>query len=67
MKTVMKYVKLNEYDLKFTPYMYSLRLATSPYGFEEYINNHELTDLLNFGILENKNVSKYLQNLGNRP
>ena len=54
MKTVMKYVKLNEYDLKFTPYMYLLRLATSPYGFEEYINNHELTDLLNFGFWRTK-------------
>lgn len=49
-KTVMKYIKLNEYDLKFMPYIYLIRLATSSYGYEEYINNNELTNLLNFGL-----------------
>lgn len=49
-QTVMKYINLNKYDLKFMPYMYLLRLSTSAYGYEEYINNNELTSLLNFGF-----------------
>lgn len=60
-KKVMEYIKLSEYDLKFMPYVYLIQLVTSPFGYNEYLNNNELTGLLEFGIWRT-NMSKYLYN-----
>ena len=62
-KTVMKYINLNKYDLKFMPYMYLLRLATSPYGYEEYINNTKLESLLEFGLWRTKMCKTLAENI----
>ncbi len=62
-KEVMKYIELNKYDLKFMPYMYLLRLATSPYGYEEYMNNNKLKSLLDFGIWRTKMCKSLIENM----
>lgn len=45
----MKYVSLTKNDLKFMPLVYLIQLVTSTFGYKEYINNNELTNLLEFG------------------
>lgn len=35
---ILKYVKLNAFDLKYLPYIYLIQLARSSYGYDEYIN-----------------------------
>lgn len=62
-KIVSKYIKLNKYDLIFMPDMYLLRLATSPYGYEEYMNNNESDSLLNFGFWRTKMCKSIYENL----
>lgn len=44
----IKYVSLNKYDLKYMAYLYLYKLASSSYGYRQYINNGDL-DLYNFG------------------
>lgn len=58
-RTIMKYIELTKYDLKFMPYTYLIQLVTSPFGYNEYLNNNELTSLLDFAIWRT-NMSKYL-------
>lgn len=62
-KIMMEYIELNKYDLKFMPYIYLFKLATSSYGYEEYINNSELTDLLEFGFWRTKICKNIYDNL----
>ena len=41
---VSKYVELNEYDLKYLPYVYLIQLARSTFGYSEYFKNIENKD-----------------------
>lgn len=54
----IKYVSLNKYDLKYMAYIYLYKLASSSYGYKQYINNGDL-DLYNFGKWRGK-MCRYL-------
>lgn len=58
-KEFNKYVKLNEYDLKYMSYIYLIQLLSSTYGYKEYINNNENIELLEFAYFRT-NICKYL-------
>ena len=58
-KEFNKYVKLNEYDLKYMSYIYLIQLLSSTYGYKEYINNNENIELLEFAHFRT-NICKYL-------
>lgn len=60
-KEFNKYVKLNEYDLKYMSYIYLIQLLSSTYGYKEYINNNENIELLEFAHFRT-NICKYLFN-----
>lgn len=60
-KEFNKYVKLNEYDLKYMSYIYLIQLLSSTYGYKEYINNNENIELLEF-VYFRTNICKYLFN-----
>ena len=68
-KEFNKYVKPNEYDLKYMSYIYLIQLLSSTYGYKEYINNNVNVDLLKFGYFRT-NICKYLfknaENISNR-
>lgn len=63
-----KYVPLNKYDLKYMAYIYLYKLASSSYGFKQYINNGDL-DLYKVGVWRSK-MCRYLyenyEYIGNR-
>lgn len=50
----LKYVELNEYDLKYAPYLYLLQLASSTYGYKEYNEDYSQKGLLNFALFRTK-------------
>ena len=54
-----KYVELNNYDLKYAPYVYLIQLAGSMFGYREYMNDNSKEDLLKFGFFRTK-LCKYL-------
>lgn len=58
-KKVMEYVKLNEYDLKWMPYFYLIQLVSSPFGYEQYLNENSQRQLLDFAFWRSK-MSKTL-------
>ena len=68
-KEFNKYVKLNDYDLKYMSYIYLIQLLSSTYGYKEYINNNENIELLKFAHFRT-NICKYLfnnaENISNR-
>ena len=68
-KEFNKYVKLNEYDLKYMSYIYLIQLLGSTFGYKEYINNNENIELLEFAYFRT-NICKYLfknaENISNR-
>ena len=68
-KEFNKYVKLNEYDLKYMSYIYLVQLLSSTYGYKEYINNNKNIDLLEFAYFRT-NLCRYLfkntENITNR-
>ena len=68
-KEFNKYVKLNDYDLKYMSYIYLIQLLSSTYGYKEYINNNENIELLEFAHFR-ANICKYLfnnaENISNR-
>ena len=50
-REVAKVTELNEYDLKYLPYVYLIQLARSPFGYEQYFKNVKNKDeLLNFAF-----------------
>lgn len=58
-KEFSKFVKLNEYDLKYAAHVYLVQLITSTYGYKEYNNDYSQSQLLNFGYFRT-NLCKYL-------
>ena len=49
-KTFNEYIKLNEYDLKYAPYVYLLQLISSMFGYKEYVKDTEQEELLKFAF-----------------
>lgn len=60
-KEFNKYVKLNEYDLKYMSYIYLIQLLGSTYGYKKYINNNENIELLEFAYFRT-DICRYLFN-----
>ena len=58
-KTVNKYIKLNEYDIYFMPYLYLIQILNSTFGYKQYIYNNENKKLLNFAFFRT-NLCRYL-------
>ncbi len=53
-KVVRKYLDLNIYDIKYMPYIFLIKLAISTYGYIEYMENKDYTNLLNYGFWRTK-------------
>ncbi len=53
-KEFTKYIKLNQYDLKYASYLYLLQLASSTYGYNEYNNDFAQKGLLDFAFFRTK-------------
>ncbi len=70
-KEFNKYVKLNNYDIKYMSTLYLLQLLNSTYGYRQYISDNSKIDLLTFAIYRtnlcrnlfknNKLITKTLQ------
>ncbi len=58
-----KYIKLNEYDLKYVSYIYLLQLAGSGFGYKEYLNNNKEVELLKFAFFRTKTCEFLSKNL----
>ena len=58
-REVSKYVKLNEFDLKYCAYIYLIQIIGSLYGYKQYNENYEQIELLNFAIFRT-NICRYL-------
>ena len=54
-----KYVPLNDYDLKYAPYVYIIQLANSVFGYKEYNNDYSQRKLLDFAFFRT-NLCIYL-------
>ena len=53
-KEFTKYIKLNRYDLEYAPYLYLMQLASSTYGYKEYIDDNSQKELLDFAFFRTK-------------
>ena len=49
-KEFNKYIKLNQYDLKYASYLYLLQLVSSTYGYKEYNEDYSQSELLDFAV-----------------
>ena len=58
-KEFSKYVKLNEYDLKYAAKIYLIQIVSSPFGYKQYNDNYEKTGLLEFALFRT-NLCRYL-------
>ena len=58
-KEFSKYVKLNEYDLKYAAKIYLIQIGSSPFGYKQYNGNYEKTGLLEFALFRT-NLCRYL-------
>lgn len=58
-KEFSKYVKLNEYDLKYATKIYLIQIVSSPFGYKQYNDNYEKTGLLEFALFRT-NLCRYL-------
>lgn len=62
-KEFTKYVKLNEYDIKYMPYLYLIQLLPSTFGYKQYISDNTKTSLLDFGLFRTKLCRNLFENL----
>ena len=58
-KEFSKFIKLNEYDLKYAAHIYLIQLICSQFGYKEYNNDYSQTGLLNFAFFRT-NLCQYL-------
>jgi thiamine kinase-like enzyme len=58
-KEFSKYVKLNEYDLKYVAQIYLIQIVSSTFGYKQYNDNYEKTGLLEFALFRT-NLCRYL-------
>ena len=59
-KEYLKYSELNEYDLKYMPFIYLTQLLNSTYGYKQYLQNHN-EGLLKFGIERTNYCRNFLE------
>lgn len=64
-KEFTKYIKLNQYDLKYASYLYLLQLSSSTYGYKEYNDDYSQRELLNFAFFRTKLCKKLYENVEN--
>ena len=62
-KEVTKYIKLNQYDLKYAPYVYLLQLISSTFGYKEYNNDYSQIELIEFAFFRTKLCKSLYYNL----
>lgn len=62
-KEVMKYIKLTKWDLKYMAWFYLVQLATSPFGYIEFLENRELTHWLNFAFWRSNMCKSLIENM----
>ena len=60
-KEFTKYVKLNNYDLKYAPHLYLIQLIGSVFGYQEFNEDYMKKTLLEFALFRTK-LCKYLYN-----
>ena len=68
-KEFSKYLKLNKYDLKYAGHLYLLQLVASVFGYKQFNDNYENTQLLHFAIFRTKlcrYLYKHLEEISNR-
>ena len=58
-KEFNKYVKLNEYDIKYMSFIYLIQILISDYGYKQYLNDNSKVDLLKFGFYRT-NLCRFL-------
>ena len=66
-KEISKFILLNEFDLKYSAYIYLIQLVSSTYGYKEYNQDYNQIKLLNFGFFRTKlckNLYKNLNTIG---
>lgn len=61
-KEFQKYSSLNEYDLKYMPYIYLIQLLKSTYGYKQYIEEGN-QELLKFGFYRTKICKNLYKNI----
>lgn len=54
-----KYIKLNEYDLKYAAHIYLIQTVSSVFGYKQYNDNYEKTGLLEFAFFRT-NLCRFL-------
>ena len=57
-----KYIRLNEYDLKYMVKLYLIQTLFSEHGYYEYINNRNMNNLLEFGRFRTNNCRYLFEN-----
>ena len=62
-KEVSKYVRLNEYDLRFAPHIYLMQLIGSTFGYREYNKDYTQKDLLKFALFRTNLCRSLYMNL----
>lgn len=62
-KEVTKYIKLNQYDLKYAPYVYLLQLISSTFGYKEYNNDYSQIELIEFAFFRTRLCKSLHDNL----
>lgn len=60
-KVFTKYIELNEYDLKYAPYIYLIQIVSSTFGYKQYNNDYTQEQLLQFAFFRT-NLCKFLYN-----
>lgn len=68
-KEFTKYIKLNNYDLKYTAHLYLIQLIASVFGYKQFNDDYTKKTLLEFALFRTK-LCRYLYNhlddIGNR-
>ena len=59
----LKYVELNEYDLKYAPHIYLMQLVRSTFGYKEYNNDYTKENLKEFAFFRTKSCKYIYENL----
>ena len=58
-KEFSKYIRLNEYDLKYAAHIYLIQTVSSIFGYKQYNDNYEKTGLLEFAFFRT-NLCRFL-------
>ncbi len=58
-KEFSKYIRLNEYDLKYAAHIYLIQTVSSVFGYKQYNDNYEKTGLLEFAFFRT-NLCRFL-------